>query len=116
MCSYEGNVKEEQVVKLHAKVEALSKKVAALLQLLPNLAQRFDVSFQHVVQHVTRRQRRAAPDVNADAFAGFCCRTQAALSSCGPSFRRTLNHHPIQRTARQFYRRRWLAQHEDGSG
>ncbi len=89
MLSYEGNVKEEQVVKLHAKAEALSKKVAALLQLLPNLAQRFDVSFQHVVQHVTRRQRRAAPDVNADAFAGFCCRTQAALSSCSPSFPRT---------------------------
>jgi hypothetical protein len=93
VCSYEGNVKEEQVVKLHAKVEALSKKVAALLQLLPDLAQRFDVSFQHVVQHVTRRQRRAAPDVNADAFAGFFCRNQAALSSCSPSFRRTLNHH-----------------------
>ncbi len=74
------------MVKLHAKVEVLSKKVAALLQLLPNLAQRFDVSLQHMVQHVTHLQRRAVRDVSADALAGLCCRTQAALSSCNPSF------------------------------
>ena len=74
------------MVKLHAKVEVLSKKVAALLQLLPNLAQRFHVNFQHMVQHVTHLQRRAARDASADALAGLCCRTQAALSSCNLSF------------------------------
>jgi hypothetical protein len=58
LCIYEGNVKEEQVIKLHAKVEALSKKVASLLQLLPKLAQRFDVNFQHVVDHVTQRRQQ----------------------------------------------------------
>ena len=73
------------MVKLHAKVEVLSKKVAALLQLLPNLAQRFDVNLQRMVQHV-RQLQGAALDVSADALAGLCCTTQAALSSCNPSF------------------------------
>ena len=96
------------MVKLHAKVEVLSKKVAALLQLLPNLAQRFDGNFQHMVQHVTHVQG-AARDVSADALAGLCCRTQAALSSCNPSFSPTRNHHPMQRMVRKFYRRRSAA-------
>ncbi len=49
---YEGNVKEEQVLKLQGKVEVVVKKVASLLQLLPKLGERFGVTMQQMTQHV----------------------------------------------------------------
>jgi hypothetical protein len=50
---YEGNVKEEQVLRLQGKVETLGKKVASLLQLLPKLGERFGVALPQMVEHVT---------------------------------------------------------------
>jgi hypothetical protein len=49
---YEGNVKEEQVLKLQAKVEALSKKTGSLLRLLPKLCEQFGVSVQQMTEQV----------------------------------------------------------------
>lgn len=45
-------MKNQQVEALQAKVEALSKKIAALLQLLPGLGERFGVSMQQMSDHV----------------------------------------------------------------
>ncbi len=45
-------MKQRQVEALQAKVEALSKKIASLLQLLPGLGERFGVSMQQMSDHV----------------------------------------------------------------
>ncbi len=45
-------MKKQQVEALQAKVEALSKKIASLLQLLPGLGERFGVSMQQMSDHV----------------------------------------------------------------
>jgi hypothetical protein len=49
---YEGNVKNEQVEALQRKVEVLGKKIAALLQLLPQLGGNFGVSMKQMTDHV----------------------------------------------------------------
>jgi hypothetical protein len=49
---YEGNVKNEQVEALQRKVEVLGKKIATLLQLLPQLGENFGVSMKQMTDHV----------------------------------------------------------------